>query len=88
MADPSQGTSAPVKIACAAALYCLVHSFFASRSAKRAAGRILGAEVTNTSYRALFNAQSVAGFAAFAIYARSLPDRAVYQVKGSGLPAL
>jgi protein-S-isoprenylcysteine O-methyltransferase Ste14 len=49
---------------------------------------MLGADITNASYRALFNAQSVAGFAAFAIYTRGLPDRTLYQVKGSGALAL
>jgi protein-S-isoprenylcysteine O-methyltransferase Ste14 len=71
-------------MACAAGLYCLVHSVLASRQAKITAARLFGGSACNAFYRIFFNVQSIVGFAVLAIYGRHLPDRCLYKVKGIG----
>lgn len=68
---------------CAAAIYCAVHSAFASKPAKRTAARLFGASAADAFYRIFFNAQSVVGLAALALYGRRLPDRRLYEVTGA-----
>jgi methanethiol S-methyltransferase len=79
---------ASLKMTCAVALYCLVHSALASRRVKRAARRIFGTSICNEFYRAFFNAQSLAGFAALALYGRRLPNRDLYTCTGTGAAAM
>ena len=88
MTSRSEPLSAGLKMAGAVALYCLVHSALASRRAKRAATRLLGATASDKFYRAIFNVQSVAGFAALAIYGRRLPNRNLYTVTGTAALAM
>jgi hypothetical protein len=74
---------ASLKMTCAVALYCVVHSVLASRRVKRAARRLFGTSASNGFYRAFFNAQSLAGFAALALYGRRLPNRDLYTCTGT-----
>lgn len=68
VADRPESKSSLLKMACAVARSCLAHSVFASRRVKRKAARTFGANASNAFYRALFNVQSVAGFAALPVY--------------------
>lgn len=70
------------KIALATAAFALFHSAVASRAAKQAATRLLGERRRNAFYRPFYMAQSLITFAALGLYARSLPDRALYHVRG------
>ena len=60
--------------------YALVHSLLASRQAKGAARRILGARGRNGLYRFLFNAQAVLLFTWATRVFLGLPDRSLYRV--------
>jgi hypothetical protein len=60
--------------------YALVHSLLASRRAKGAARRTLGARGRDGLYRFLFNAQAVLLFAWAARAFVRLPDRTLYRV--------
>ena len=70
------------KIALATAVFAVFHSAVASRAAKQAASRLLGERRRNAFYRPFYIAQSLAAFAALGLYARSLPDRTLYHVRG------
>jgi hypothetical protein len=71
-----------VKVMAATAAFGLVHSAFASRSAKRAAAQKFGERNRNGLYRAFFIAQSAATFGVLAAYVRRLPDRKLYRARG------
>jgi len=71
-----------IKAAAATAAFGLVHSFLASRGAKRAAARAFGERNRNGLYRVFYLAQSAVTFAALAAYVRGLPGRELYRVRG------
>lgn len=73
-----------LKVAAATALFGLVHSALASRTAKKTAEKLLGTRNRNGLYRVVFIAQSAATFAVLVEYIRRLPSRELYQVTGSG----
>jgi hypothetical protein len=60
--------------------YAFLHSALASRPAKEAAERLLGARVRDGLYRPVYNAHAIALFAWAACAFAGLPDRALYRV--------
>ena len=74
--------SSLLKLAAATALYAVVHSALASRQAKALATRLLGERSRNAFYRPFYLAQSVVALGALYAYARRLPDRTLYDIKG------
>jgi protein-S-isoprenylcysteine O-methyltransferase Ste14 len=76
------GRGAALRAAAAVGAFALVHSALASRSAKRAAERIAGERGRDGWYRAAYNAQAVATFAALVAYVGRLPDRRLYDARG------
>lgn len=76
------------KTAAATAAFGICHSLLASRAAKRAATRLLGARRRNGWYRVAYNAQSVVTFGLLCAYLRRLPSRPLYEVRGPGRLAL
>jgi len=71
-----------LKMMAATAAFAVVHSFLATRSAKHTAARVFGERRRNAFYRAFYNGQSLVTFALLGLYARSLPDRTLYEVRG------
>ena len=76
--------STTAKIAAATIAFALLHSALASRRAKALATRALGERRRNGWYRAFFNAQAIVASGALLHYGRSLPDRELYCVRGTG----
>lgn len=72
-----------LKLTAATLLYGAVHSLLASRSAKQKAADLFGERRRNAFYRPFYLAQSVFTFAVFTWYALRLPDKPLYEVKGS-----
>jgi hypothetical protein len=70
------------KMMAATAVYAVVHSALASSQAKDAAARIFGERARNAFYRGFFNVQALLTFAALGLYARKLPNRVIYDVRG------
>ena len=70
----------PARAAAIVLGYALVHSLLASRQAKGAARRVLGARLRDGLYRFAFNAQAVLLFAWAARAFLRLPDRTLYRV--------
>ena len=71
-----------LKAALATAVFATVHSALASRQAKHAAGRLVGEERRDATYRVFYVAQSLCGFAGLVAFTASLPKRTVYRVQG------
>ena len=71
-----------LKVGAATGGFAAVHSLFASRAAKAAADRLVGHRARSALYRPFYLAQSFATFAGLYLYARSLPDRTLYHVRG------
>ena len=72
-----------IKIIAATALFAGVHSLLASRAAKRAAVVLFGERKRNGLYRPFYNVVAISTFGALIIYSIKLPDRELYQVRGS-----
>lgn len=72
-----------LKVAAATAAFALVHSFFSSRPAKRAAARLLGERGRCGLYRPFFMAQTALTLGALWAYVRPLPDRELYRIPGN-----
>lgn len=70
-----------LKVMAATALFGLVHSFLASRRAKRYAAELFGERNRDGLYRVFYLAQSVATFGALAAYIRNQPGRELYRVR-------
>jgi protein-S-isoprenylcysteine O-methyltransferase Ste14 len=62
--------------------FALLHSLLASRTAKDAAAKVAGERQRNGLYRMFYLAQSVVSLAGLLLYARRLPDRVLYEVRG------
>ena len=77
-----QGHGSAGRIAAATVLFALVHSALASRVAKAAATRLLGARARDGWYRAFYNAQALATTGALVVWALRQPDRTLYHVRG------
>lgn len=71
---------AALKILAATALFGVGHSLIASRSAKRAAERVLGTERRDALYRPFYLAQSVVTFGGLVWYLKSQPRVTLYRV--------
>jgi methanethiol S-methyltransferase len=71
----------PGRVAAIVAAYALAHSLLASRQAKDAARRLLGARLRDGTYRLLYNAQALALFGLGIAAYRRLPDRTLYRVR-------
>jgi len=71
-----------LKVAAATAVFGLVHSALASRSAKRAAASTFGERNRNGLYRVFYIAQSAITFGILANYIRRQPSRELYRVEG------
>ncbi|MEX2582331.1 MAG: hypothetical protein WD766_03610 [Gemmatimonadota bacterium] len=69
-----------LKALAATAVFGIGHSLLASRSAKRAAGRVLGAERRDALYRPCYLAQSVVTFGALVWYLKRQPRHTLYRV--------
>lgn len=78
----SDGDGSAGRIVGALALFALVHSALASRAAKDAAARLLGARARDGWYRAFYNAQAVATTGALVAWTFRQPDRTLYRVRG------
>lgn len=72
-----------LKVAAATAVFGLVHSALASRTAKRAAARTFGGRNRNGLYRVFYIGQSLVTFGMLAAYIRRQPSRELYRVEGS-----
>src|SRR5689334_17425661 len=70
------------KVAAATAMFGLVHSVLASRTAKRAAARHFGERNRNGLYRVFYVGQSLVTFGLLADYVRRQPGRELYRVEG------
>jgi methanethiol S-methyltransferase len=71
-----------IRIALATIAYGVVHSILANRQFKAAVGRVVGEETQRRYYRAFYVAQSLVTFAILLVYARRLPARVIYEVRG------
>jgi hypothetical protein len=71
-----------IKVASATAVFALLHSALASRGAKRTAAQVFGERNRNGLYRVFYLAQSVLTFGMLVAYARRLPSRELYQIRG------
>ena len=70
------------KVAAATAVFGVVHSALASRTAKRAAARHFGERNRNGLYRVFYIGQSLVTFGLLAAYIRRQPSRELYRVEG------
>ena len=70
------------KVAAATALFGVVHSALASRTAKQTATHVLGERNRNGLYRVFYIAQSTVTLGALAAYIRRQPSRELYRVEG------
>jgi protein-S-isoprenylcysteine O-methyltransferase Ste14 len=71
-----------LKVMAATAAFGAVHSALASRTAKRAAARVVGERNRNGLYRVGYIAQSAVTFGVLAAYIRRQPSRELYRVEG------
>ena len=71
-----------LKVATATAVFGLVHSVMASRTAKRVATQAFGERNRNGLYRVAYIAQSVATLGLLATYIRRQPSRELYRIEG------
>ncbi|HEV2130886.1 MAG TPA: hypothetical protein VGR27_07280 [Longimicrobiaceae bacterium] len=71
-----------VKLALATAAYGIVHSMLASRAAKRVGARAFGERNQRAFYRPFYIVQAVLTTGALLLYARQLPARTIYRVRG------
>jgi hypothetical protein len=71
------------KVATATAIFGVVHSLLASRTAKRAATKAFGERNRNGLYRVVYIGQSFATFGLLAAYIRRQPSRELYRIEGS-----
>ena len=71
-----------MRITLATAAFAVVHSALATRTAKRAAGKLVGDHQRDAGYRIVFVGQSLLGFAWLVTYAASLPRKTVYRITG------
>jgi protein-S-isoprenylcysteine O-methyltransferase Ste14 len=76
------GWGSAARVAAATAAFALVHSTLASRRAKSVVRRAVGDRTRDGWYRLFYNAQAIATAGAVAAYARRLPDRPLYQLRG------
>lgn len=70
------------KVAAATAVFGLVHSALASRTAKRTAARTFGERNRNGLYRVFYIGQSFVTFGLLGAYLRRQPSRELYRVEG------
>lgn len=70
------------KIALATIGFAAIHSALATRSAKNAAGALVGERRRDGAYRVFYVSQSLISFAALLAYAARLPRRTLYRVSG------
>ena len=70
------------KVATATAVFGLVHSALASRTAKRAAARTFGGRNRNGLYRVVYIGQSLVTLGLLAAYIRRQPSRELYRIGG------
>lgn len=75
---------AVLKTTLATAAFAVIHSAFASRTAKRAAARALGKENADGVYRVAYIAQSFVTGSVLLQYLRRQPSLELYAVRGSG----
>ena len=73
---------AMLKVMAATAVFGLLHSALAGRTAKRLAARSFGERNRNGLYRVFYLAQSVFTFGILAAYIRKQPSRELYRVNG------
>lgn len=71
-----------VRMALATATFAVVHSALATRTAKRAAGTLVGETRRDAGYRVFYVGQSLLTFGALIAYAASLPKRTMYRITG------
>ena len=71
-----------IKTSLVTAVFAVVHSVLASRGAKQLAGRLIGERERDAFYRPFYVAQSLVTFGLLLLYARTLPERVLYQVRG------
>jgi hypothetical protein len=81
MAD-SRWKTGFLKTCAATLIYGVVHSLFASLSAKRTAVRIAGERTRNALYRPFYLVQSAVTMAVLIAYIRRQPTRALYDCRG------
>jgi hypothetical protein len=70
------------RTAVATLAFCAVHSFLASRPAKRTAANLIGERRRRVWYRPFYVAVSFASAATLARYIKRLPDRTLYALEG------
>ena len=75
-----------LRTAAATLVYAAVHSFFASRTAKRLAAKLAGQRNVNALYRPFYLVQSAITIAPLIAYIRRQPTRVLYE--NTGLAAL
>lgn len=71
-----------LKIMAATAVFGIVHSVLASRTAKRAAANVFGERNRNGLYRVVYISQSFATFGLLTAYIRRQPSRELYRIQG------
>lgn len=71
-----------LKVAVATAVFGVLHSALASRTAKRAATQIAGERNRNGLYRVFYLSQSAITCGVLVAYIRQLPSRELYRVEG------
>ena len=71
------------KVAAATAVFGVIHSLMASRSAKRAAARTFGVRNRNGLYRVGYICQSLVTVGILAAYSRRQPSGELYRIRGS-----
>ncbi len=71
-----------VKLALATAAYGIVHSMLANRAAKHTAARAFGERNQCAFYRPFYIVQALLTTGALLLYARRLPTRTIYHVRG------
>ena len=72
-----------LKAVAATALFAAVHSVLASEVVKDIAASLVGRRRRDTFYRAGYNAQALGATVWLFFFIRSLPDRNVYEVRGT-----
>jgi protein-S-isoprenylcysteine O-methyltransferase Ste14 len=72
-----------VKVAAATFVFGIFHSFVASLAAKRYAASLIGDRQRNGLYRLFYITQAALSLLALFAYARRLPDRTIYKIRGS-----
>lgn len=75
-------TASFLKVIAATALYAIVHSVLASRTAKQLASRAVSPRVSNALYRPFYLVQSFVTIAFLIRYIRKQPKQELYALKG------